>query len=243
MAQKQGLFNDATAFAAQAVSDYVYDKELAYNQIVAFEEENNFAIAELDKEFKDALQEGKDLAFTIWQEAKAEKTQVMDLNLQFPDAGINLDDTIEEANVKAGLVAETDKAREIALATAKRVEALDITTGLKKADATRFFGEIDSGVNELQQGREWGEVWDRIKLQFPTVPSNVIDKALGTQWREAGAFQEFQAKKGGGTLSKTEREATVWQWLSTDEAKALNDDEKSQQIKSFGLDPESFGIF
>jgi len=45
------------------------------------------------------------------------------------------------------------------------------------------------------------------------------------------------------TISKTDRESIVWQWLNTDEAKALNDDEKRSQIMSYGLNPQVFGIY
>ena len=45
------------------------------------------------------------------------------------------------------------------------------------------------------------------------------------------------------SLSKWETESTVWQWLDTDEAKNLSDEEKASQIRQFGLSPESFGIY
>jgi len=43
-------------------------------------------------------------------------------------------------------------------------------------------------------------------------------------------------------LTKTELEMVGWQWLATEEAMALSDEEKARQIKAFGLDPKTFGI-
>ena len=64
---------------------------------------------------------------------------------------------------------------------------------LSKIEETKFWAEIDSGKNELQQGETWGNVWNRIKTQFPTVPNNVIDNALGVSWKEPGASEKFKA--------------------------------------------------
>ncbi len=59
---------------------------------------------------------------------------------------------------------------------------------------SNFFKRIDAGKTDLQQGEDWGNVWNRIKNEFPDVPNEVIDENLGTSWREYGAYQEFKAK-------------------------------------------------
>ena len=77
----------------------------------------------------------------------------------------------------------------------KAPKVAGVTTGLSDAQDTKFWSRIDAGKNELQQGEPWGNVWNRIKQQFPGVSNAEIDNALGTSWREAGAFEKF---KGGG---------------------------------------------
>lgn len=83
--------------------------------------------------------------------------------------------------------------------------------GLKKAEAVkpketdknRFWAAIDRGRNELQQGETWGNVWNRIKAEFPEVANKTIDDALGMSWREQGAFHKWLAQK---TQGKTEKD-------------------------------------
>ncbi len=162
MAQKQGLMNEAQAFAAQAVDDYTYDKKLAYDQIVAFEEENRLEIEELDQEYKDALQEGKDVSLAIYEEAKTEKTNVMNLMLSNPTAGITIDDTLEEATEK--VVALPEEADILSVAEAKalgvpygttRSQAFGITPGddISGDEALDF---TDQEKRKLQQaGIDW----------------------------------------------------------------------------------------
>lgn len=65
--------------------------------------------------------------------------------------------------------------------------------------SAKFWAEVDSAKNELQQGEPWGTVFSRLKLQFPNAPAETIDQALGTQWREPGAYQAWvKAKKVDG---------------------------------------------
>lgn len=58
-----------------------------------------------------------------------------------------------------------------------------------------FYNAIDSGKDELQQGEPWGNVWRRIKSQFPNVPDSTIDELLGVEWREEGAYQKWAGGK------------------------------------------------
>lgn len=56
-----------------------------------------------------------------------------------------------------------------------------------------FYDATAQARKDLASGRSWGEVWARIKGRFPEVPDNFIDQELGTQWREAGAYQATQS--------------------------------------------------
>jgi len=61
-----------------------------------------------------------------------------------------------------------------------------------------FYSSIDKGKTDLQQGEDWGNVWNRIKMQFPGVSDDIIDNALGISWRDDEAYQKWAQKKKGG---------------------------------------------
>ena len=63
-----------------------------------------------------------------------------------------------------------------------------------------FWTAIKAGVNELQSGENWGQVWNRIKMQFPNVADSEIDNALGTSWKEPAAYEQFKAKTKSNTF-------------------------------------------
>lgn len=66
-----------------------------------------------------------------------------------------------------------------------------------------FTEATQNAINELQSGTPWGAAWGRIKALYPDVPNETIDAALGTQWKEAGAYQRYaeEQKKFRGTPS------------------------------------------
>ena len=53
---------------------------------------------------------------------------------------------------------------------------------------------------------------------------------------------EKSVTQAGGSIDQWEYDAAIWQWLSS-EGSGLTDEEKAQQIKSLGRNPESFGIY
>lgn len=64
-----------------------------------------------------------------------------------------------------------------------------------------FESSVQKGIDQLQKGEDWGTVWNRIKTTYPDAPDTVIDNMLGANfWREAGAFENFMAKKNSGGL-------------------------------------------
>lgn len=50
---------------------------------------------------------------------------------------------------------------------------------------------IEVAKSELRRGKTWGDVWNKVKSQFATVEDQIIDKDLGTEWREPGAFEKL----------------------------------------------------
>ena len=115
-----------------------------------------------------------------------------------------------------------------------------------------FWTAVKTGVESLQKGEPWEIVWPRVKMQFPNVSNEDIDKALGgkgvsgeeTGWAKPGAFEEWKAKQYKETQPRQfELQSGVWSWLATDEAKAMTDEQKSKEIMSAGFNPEDFGIY
>ena len=107
-----------------------------------------------------------------------------------------------------------------------------------------FWTAIKTSVTSLQKGEKWGTVYDRLKLQFPNISNEDIDTALGTEWRKEGAFEEWKQKQYKETQPRVfEVEAGVWQWLATEEAINMSNDEKRQELMTAGFNPDDFGIY
>ncbi len=62
----------------------------------------------------------------------------------------------------------------------------------KKAQA--FESAISKGIQSLESGASWGTVWKRINTLFPDAPPALIDDLLGTEWRQAGAYESHRQK-------------------------------------------------
>jgi len=67
---------------------------------------------------------------------------------------------------------------------------------------TGFRAQVNTSVNNLQEGETWGTVFDRMKQLFPEVPNDLIDSSLGGfeyngkqwKWNEGGAWEAWKAK-------------------------------------------------
>ena len=67
-----------------------------------------------------------------------------------------------------------------------------------------FDTAIADGIAQLQRGEDWGTVWNRIYAKFKGIGSDedliiAIDNALGTSWREGGAYEKYKEKQAGGS--------------------------------------------
>lgn len=76
------------------------------------------------------------------------------------------------------------------------------TSGGAKNDKeeARFDAAIEKGIQLLQSGESWGNVWNRIKSMFPDVPNELIDVGLGVTWSKPGAYEDFAKKKAMASL-------------------------------------------
>ncbi len=105
-----------------------------------------------------------------------------------------------------------------------------------------LFSTLKGGVSSLQKGEKWKTVFDRIKMQFPKVKNEDIDRGLGVEWRQAGAFETFKQKQYKETQPrKFEVEADIWKELAAHPE--YDNATKKQWIQSQGFDPEDFNIY
>jgi len=179
MAQKQGLMNEAKAFVKEAVDAYTYDLQLAYTQFDKFEEDNRDLLEEIGQEYKDALAETKEINYKIYEEAKTEKTNVMNLMLDTPAAGITIDDTLEEAIGKASEYKKTapDVTTQIigSAETGYQTVTIDKKTG--KVVSTEPITGIPTGV--IEGAEQEIDIYARQLRAGAILPSNVPSKIRG----------------------------------------------------------------
>lgn len=195
-----------------------------------------------------------------------EQEQLLNLAI---DADIPLDLMVRGLKVQKDnfLYERNREAQKDALARQREAR---IGAGVAGAEglSTQFWSEIDSSIKRLEQGAKWGQVWDRIKQQFPEASNEQIDAALGggvrqiqptdelgqpisapaetiyTGWAKPGAFEEFEAAtKEVKPLTTTEKTSIIWAWTNTDEYAGMTDEERSAKIRSHGLNPSTFGIY
>ena len=96
----QGNLAEAQNLVKMAVNAYAADLEMERrNYEVLFNYYSDF-ISDLTNEQRRILEQGYQEALRREQEAKAEKEQVLNLKLQYPEAGIGVDDSLDEATQK-----------------------------------------------------------------------------------------------------------------------------------------------
>ncbi|MDQ5987389.1 MAG: hypothetical protein CSYNP_03129 [Syntrophus sp. SKADARSKE-3] len=107
-----------------------------------------------------------------------------------------------------------------------------------------FNTAVKEGIANLQKGEQWGTVWNRIKAKFPNAKDSDIDVALGPEWKEGGAFENWKSKQykpGGNT--QWQEQSPVWQWLASEEAMNMTEEQRKQEVMTNGFNPEDFGLY
>jgi len=104
MEAKQGNFALAQNYANQAVQDYMWETNLNLKLMEDFEDRNQEVLDELDDEYKNILNEYKLNLQNEADKTEQEKRDVMNLGLDNLNAGITIDDTLEEAYAKVQAV-------------------------------------------------------------------------------------------------------------------------------------------
>lgn len=175
--------------------------------------------------------------------------QVYSLAQKYPSAGIVSTDTFEGAQQKVRnsreyrvdiAKAEADLANTNALINARvKDEAIDYSDPILKtySDTT---GEIVSSPSKARAVIGYADSIlggkEVVADDTKTLTENQI-KSTDANKLVQDAFIKFKGKDS--ELS----DATVWSWLSSPEAQAMNDEAKKQEIMANGKNPEDFGIY
>ena len=94
---KQGLFSEAKQFVKDAVASSIYDQEKDYDMLTKFVDVNQKIIDGMSDDYKDAINSALENSQKAYEEIKEEKTDIGDMMIEYPEAGINLNMTREEA--------------------------------------------------------------------------------------------------------------------------------------------------
>ncbi|MEA1909952.1 MAG: hypothetical protein U9M89_02945, partial [Patescibacteria group bacterium] len=195
----------------------------------------NMLEGELNREQAENLQEAK-IKFDIWQNDEKNRLdtqeEVKKLMMMYngQGAGININDSWEDAYRKASTYIESElqferdmdeldkqiKVKSLNKPYYKSSGGGGLTPSQIIARDNKFWQEIDNGIKRLEQGVDWGQVWERIRSQFPEMTNEEIDQALGGGtrdiypegmstafptgqeawgWARKGAYEEWKAKR------------------------------------------------
>lgn len=168
---------------------------------------------------------------------RTDKTNVMNLMLEYPRAGIRLEDTIEEATKKASEwsavqveevaeTAETALEKEYEYLGGKRGTGLTLQEFFAARKGMEFIEEPVSQWYNTETGKMYSG-----------------ENPPGTGWIKVKELTRPKLQAVPKELEKWEKEGIVWEWLGSDIAKGFSDEQKITFIMQYGLNPETFGIY
>ncbi len=127
MEMKRGNFEQARSFIDQAIEDYTFDLKLEYSRYEDFKEQNADALKDLEDKYLKALDEAQSALKEELETRRNELEQIKELILKYPNAGIKLDDSIEDALEKARGAAAKQP-------TKKRTQVIEVEGAKKLID-------------------------------------------------------------------------------------------------------------
>jgi len=191
----QGMFAEARQFINQAVQDATADLKFTYDQFTLFYNINQDTIDRLDKKYQNAFSTATTAAESAWKLAVDQKTQVGDLMLKNPQAGILITDTIEQAYAKVGLSPQTET---VSLTADMKNYNLALQTGFTGSFAD-FLGKSGNTVDGLATSLYLGEIG------IGDVPSDSRNAVL-SKYHE---MQELASQSTATPAGAAEKQRTV----------------------------------
>lgn len=160
----QGRFNEAQTYVNQAVQDATANTKYQMDLFNTFYQINQDSIDRLDTIYQDAFKTKMSLAQTAYEQDVKSKTDIGNLMIKNPQAGISMTDTLEQAYAKIGLKpatssqiigsAETGYTNVVTDASGKIISSTPISsvgTGGKKLSTTvqNDFNEDLASISQL----------------------------------------------------------------------------------------------
>ena len=243
-AQTQSIA-EARSFAQQAVEDYVFDKQMNVDNLRYFIDSNQDLLSSLSSTEQDAINTMYSVQAQELESIKSEKSQVMELAIQYPRAGINLDMTVDQAVNATIPFAQEAEARAIAQENAELARTRQLSSPSAPSVDTIPWSQwaFDAGLVGLTES----QANDVTTLEKP--PAWFTNQVMAEQGSLNGLQTKWDAKRAltqakEQELSKEDKVAAIWQWMGDPEG-GLNLDPKDQKlfIKQSGFDPQDFGFY
>jgi len=223
----QGNLAQAQSFADKAVNAAIYDQEQDFKRFEFFYNENKDFINSLDKSQQRDLDRLLNYQSSELDRLRAEKTQVMNLSLQYPLASITADMTLDEATAaaqrQAKIMTELDIAQQQANIARTRQLAAGGGETSSESQYMRLYNEaVSAGYKKgftdfLRErgviGGEEERVWSNLEIKSAI---SAIKDAGGTK---ADAIQEIDLDPT--IKNKEEAKKIAKEYFSEEEEKSV----------------------
>jgi hypothetical protein len=204
----KGNFAEAQKYVQQAVDAFTAQKKDTYDQYVALREANRDVFDLLDADYKNAYVAAENYAKTSFENARADKTAVLNLMIQNPQAGILATDTLEQASSKASLnpkttgdtvgSADTGYFNIVRDSQGNIVSKTPITTGgvsdTSSLPVDKLQSAIDSGLSANDAALDVAAYYDSLGV-------NVSEATIGKWTKEANKLKKTPAAMTSATTS------------------------------------------
>jgi hypothetical protein len=210
MEAEKGNFTEAQNYVNQAVQQYTYDLELQYKDFEIFRDMNKEVLDGLDSRYINALNSAQNAAQQAYEIAKSNTTDILNLMLKYPGAGITINDTIENATKKASkwYLANPNWDKE---------KGTKQSTGFSDSEIEADFRE--DGASLKLQVRAGGLTMEEAYAQLRDLysPSEVNDQAikdyLGMKDTASETTTEEQTKPAQETFMVNQTQQGVFDYL------------------------------
>ena len=205
MQARNGMYDEAMKFASRAVDNYTADLDIEWKRYNEFADANEDLLNSMGSEYKDFVDAEKNALYERLTLKKADKTAVMKLLVDYPNAGITGEDSLVEATEKASRwsgqqveeLSEAEKTQGYKLGLAEEKEE-----GMTYEDAIRDYGAkltLDYIDRIYRKGKYQLE---DIKITEAEKEAEA-EEASKTKEKEA---REWDAKEASGEVNKYETE-------------------------------------